>query len=186
MSMENITDYVFIPQNIIAKVTRLPSVFNDEEKAFLISLIEKHPFKISKLSLEIDVERFDTFDNWGRPILHYIDKVGAFQFFYFNWLDEYLIDRKSDKPKLIINDTTTMDVLFFEPDLTMTKVIKAWYLTDAYPNNTGKIIGKRNLKTINKPKKLKIRLDGEIEYRKETIELAQKFLNEMNKPEKIL
>jgi hypothetical protein len=86
----------------------------------------------------------------------------------------------SSIPGDLLADWSTMSCLFFEPDVTHTKINKAWVTTNMMPKTTGEIIGKRDQNTASETLTLSINFSALSQYNLGARIFAQTIFNSIN------
>ena len=172
----------------------------------LKSLVELHPLRIEGLNAGLEVETAEhavggagemqrEFINVTRTrsdvtISYSSDKYGnPIQTFLENWITYGMMDpntktaligTRENYPGDMLADMYTMTVLFFEPDPTHRKVVRAWVTTNLFPTGTSEIIGKRDLTSASEVAELSINFGGISHYGLGSILMAQKILDSIN------
>lgn len=81
----------------------------------------------------------------------------------------------------MLPDMYTFSVLYIEPDPVHQWALKAWLVTNMFPqDNTGEILGSRDLTQSMELMPIDISFGGVYQYNDGTLELAQRFLDEMD------
>lgn len=137
----------------------------------LKSLVERQPKSITGLARGLTVETVENAVSGGgeiqqdvidvkrersAPNFTWVDKYGRpIQTLLEEWITNLLADPDSKIPNIVtvpgvkptdlLADMHSATMLFFEPDPTHTKVLKAWLSTNMYPKATGDITAKREL-----------------------------------------
>ena len=172
----------------------------------LKALVELQPKTIEGLNAQLTVEFGETaFGGAGevieavrnvtrarsQPVFGYNEKTGRpITTFHDYWIQELGMDPITKIPNVatrtgltladMLPDYTGMTVLFFEPDITFTKVDKAWLCTAMFPRASAPVEGSRD---ITNPGDI---LDFTIEYTAVTqvgdgvVQFAQALLDTMN------
>ena len=173
----------------------------------LRSLLELHAKSIDGLNAGLTVDVSDTpfggggevqeeFTNVTRarsqPSFTFTEKYGMpIQSFLRDWIVYGMMDPDtkfanigtldpSAVPKDMLADWYSCTCLFFEPDPTHRKVVKAWLVTNMFPKGTGDITGKRDLTSAGEMLDLNIEFTGIAQYNLGTINFAQKLLDNIN------
>ena len=173
----------------------------------LRALVELHAKSIDGLAAGLTVDVSDTpvggggevqeeFTNVTRarsqPVFTFTEKYGMpIQSFLRDWITYGMMDPDTKfanigtlapeaVPKDMLADWYSCTCLFFEPDPTHRKVIKAWLVTNMFPKSTGDIVGKRELTSASELLDLSIEFTGIAQYNLGTINFAQKLLDNIN------
>lgn len=172
----------------------------------LKSLVELHARTIegfnAGLTVELDEhpvggagEMQQEFTNVTRartePSFGFVEKAGMpIQTFLYNWITYGLMDPDTktalvgtldgNRPTDLLPDWYAMTCLFYEPDPTHRKVMKAWVTTNMFPKGTGEIIGKRDLTAASEVANLTVEFTGISQYGLGTNVFAQKILDAIN------
>jgi len=173
----------------------------------LKSLFELHALTIEGLNAELTVdveehavggggEKQHEFTNVTRatsePSFTFVEKYGRpIQTFFETWIRYGIMD--PDTKYALVNtisganvtdmlaDMYSASALFFEPDPTHTKVVKAWIVTNMFPKSTGEISSKRDLNSASEVLNLSISFTGLSQSNMGARVMAQKILNNINK-----
>jgi hypothetical protein len=172
----------------------------------LKSLIELHPRVIDGLKMGIEWD-FDekAFGGAGEvqqtpknatrqrsePVFTYDEKYGRPIYnFYSGWGRNLILDpdtkypavvaNGSDAPTDLLPDFRAATVLFFEPDPTHTKVLKAWLITNMMPKSDGETDGKRDITAEGETQETQIGFTGIQQVGIGVIQFAQRVLDSMN------
>lgn len=127
----------------------------------------------------------------SEPSFTFVEKYGMpIQTFLSNWITYGLMDPDSkqalvgtlnaNRPTDMLADWYTASALFFEPDPTHRKVVKAWVTTNMFPKETGEITGKRDLTSASEVLNLTIPFTGLSQFSLGTSIFAQKILDNIN------
>lgn len=172
----------------------------------LKSLVELHPLRIEGLNAGLEVETAEhavggagemqrEFTNVTRArsdvtFAYASDKYGnPIQSFLESWITYGMMDPNTKTalagtlpgfPGDMLADMYTMSVLFFEPDPTHRKVVRAWVTTNLFPTSTGEIIGKRDLTSASEVSELSINFGGISSYNLGARLMAQELLDNIN------
>lgn len=137
----------------------------------LKALVERHPKSITGLARGLRVETVENAVSGGgeiqqdmidvkrersAPNFTWVEKYGRpLQTLIEEWIINLLADPDTKVPNIItlpgvrptdmLADMHSATMLFFEPDPTHTKVLKAWLICNMYPLATGDITAKREL-----------------------------------------
>ena len=85
-----------------------------------------------------------------------------------------------DLPPEVLADFNSMTVLYFEPDATGTKVIRAWLCANMKPKTAGEVVGSRDLSTGAEITQYNIEFTAFTQVGAGVIALAQSYLDSMN------
>jgi|ERR1035437_923475 hypothetical protein len=173
----------------------------------LRSLVELHAKSIDGLHAGLTVDVSDTPVGGGgevqeevtnvtrarsQPTFVFQEKYGMpIQSFLRDWITYGLMDPDTKfanvgtldptkVPKDMLADWYSCTCLFFEPDPTHRKVVKAWLVTNMFPKGTGDIDGKRDLTAAGEMLELSIEFTGIAQYNLGTVAFAQKLLDNIN------
>lgn len=143
---------------------------------------------VSNVTRERSVPVFNWTEKYGKPI----------NAFFHTWITNLMMDPETKVPAIMArggNDTLSgeaptdvlpdfysMTVLFFEPDPTHTKVVEAWLSTNMQPKSAGEVVGSRDLTAAGETSQYAIEFTALTQTGQGVRELAQTYLNEMNKP----
>ena len=128
----------------------------------------------------------------SQPSFSFVEKYGMpIQSFLRDWITYGMMDPDTkfanigtlapeNVPKDMLADWYSCTCLFFEPDPTHRKVVKAWLVTNMFPKSTGDIVGKRDLTSAGETLELSIEFTGIAQYNLGTINFAQKLLDNIN------
>jgi len=97
-------------------------------------------------------------------------------------LDTYPVGADG-KPDVYTADYQTGTVLYIEPDITHKQVIKAWLVTNLFPQGTGDIIAKFDKNQPGEMSELEINMGGISRYGKAVNEFATVLLTKLNSVE---
>ncbi len=170
----------------------------------LKSLVELHAQSWEGLNKTLSVstaqspvggsEQFDSFTKVTRarsePVLGVPDKYGLpFQALFTDWIQDLMADPDTGIPNIItrngavvqdlLPDFYTMTVLFFEPDPTFTKVMRAWLVTNMFPQSAGDDTGRRDKTAEGEQLQLSIQFTGMQQVGRGVNALAQAELDKM-------
>lgn len=173
----------------------------------LKALVELHPRTIEGLQSTLTAEFHETqvggageiqqtVNNVTRarsvPVHTYDEKYGRpIQTFLNGWIRNLLMDPITKFPAVVSNgraspedllpDYTGMTVLYFEPDPTHTKVVKAWLVTNMMPITDGTNEGRRDLTAANEGLELSIEWTALTQEGDGVLRFAQSLLDAMNR-----
>lgn len=207
---EYIYNAPYVQQNLIARVLDAPRGFSllDDGPLWIESfkaLVEVHARVIDGLQSGIEVDYAEqafggdgaqqqtprnatrqqstlsiTWDEkYGRPIHR----------FHNGWIRNLIMDPETKYPAIVASGQATEDllpdmraatILFFEPDPTFTKVMKAWLLTNVMPKSDGETTGKRDITAEGETPEISIEYTSIQTVSDGVLELAQKQLDAMN------
>ncbi len=124
---------------------------------------------------------FEVTEKFGRPIQTFIEQ----------WIIYGLMDPESKfamvgtlagtKPDDLLADWFTASMLFYEPDPTNQRVMKAWITTNMMPKGTGDITGKRDLTVAKELSNISIEMTGISQYGVGPRAFAQRLLDGINR-----
>ncbi len=134
----------------------------------------------------IDVKRDRTV-----PVFVWIDKYGRpIQTLLHEWITNMLADPDTKVPNIctidgvrptdLLADMHSATMLFFEPDPTHTRVLKAWLSTNMYPMSTGDITAKRELSTAMESGEISVEFSALSQSSLGVRMFAQALLNSIN------
>lgn len=182
-------------------VQTLKSVFEQHVKtiggfnAGLTAEFDEHPVGGGgEMQQELtDVKRarseptFEVTEKYGRPIQTFVEQ----------WMIYGMMDPESkfamvstlagagtgvsSKPEDLLADWFTASMLFYEPDPTNQRVMKAWITTNMMPKGTGDITGKRDLTVAKELSNLSIEMTGISQYGVGPRAFAQRLLDGINR-----
>lgn len=132
-----------------------------------------------------DVKRART-----EPVFTFVEKAGMpITNLLYNWITYGMMDPDTKTalvgtlgtpPTDLLPDWYSMSCLFFEPDPTHTRVMKAWVTTNMFPKTTGEIIGKRDLTAASEVTNLTVEFTGLSQFNLGTKTFAQSILDSIN------
>ena len=200
----------YVQQNLIIKVIEVPRGFSDLEDSSiwtenLKALIELHARTVDgfNMGLEVDYSEqasggagevqqtptnskrtrsepsFTWDEKYGRPIHRLMN----------GWVRNLIMDPETKMPAVVANgkppedllpDYRAMTILAFEPDPTMTKVMKAWLVTNMMPKTDGDSTGKRDLNSELETPEIQIQFTALQAVGAGVDAMAQKILDGMN------
>jgi hypothetical protein len=172
----------------------------------LKTLVELHPRVIDGLKMGIEGDFSEiafggagevqqTIKNATRqrsePVFTYDEKYGRPIWNFFNgWFRNLIMDPETKYPAVVSNniagltdllpDYRAATMLFFEPDPTHTKVMKAWLITNMMPKADGETDGKRDLTAEGETQEHQIGFTGIQQVGVGVNQFAQKILDSMN------
>lgn len=140
---------------------------------------------------EMQQEFTDVKRERSEPTFGFIEKYGApIQTLLENWIMYGLMspDTKyaavgtlgQNAPADMLADWYTASALFYEPDPTHRKVVRAWISTNMFPKGTGEITGKRDQNTAGEIRELSVEFTAVSQYGLGTRVFAQQILDSIN------
>lgn len=107
--------------------------------------------------------------------------------FFRGWITNLMMDPNTkfanvatlagQKPTDMLADQYTATMLFIEPDPTHTKVVKAWLVTNMFPQGTGEITGRKDQTAANETPTYDINFTGIAQFSLGVDAFAQKMLD---------
>jgi hypothetical protein len=150
-----------------ALVERQPKTISGMQRGLKVETVENAVSGGGEMQQDmIDVKRDRTV-----PSFTWIEKYGRIiQNFLEQWITNLLADPDSKiamvatlpgvKPTDMLADIYSCTCLFFEPDPTHTKIMKAWLTTNMYPLGTGDITAKRELSSAMESGEITVEFSG--------------------------
>ena len=172
----------------------------------LKSLVERHPKSITGMNAGLTVDVIENSVAGGGemqedmtdvkrertvPVFVWIDKYGRpIQTLLYEWITNLLADPDTKvanictvdgvRPSDLLSDMHSATMLFFEPDPTHTKVLKAWLSTNMYPKSTGDITAKRELSSAMESSEISVTFTAVSQSSLGVRMFAQALLNSIN------
>lgn len=172
----------------------------------LKALVERHPKSITGMNAGLTVETVDNAVSGGGemqqdmidvkrertvPSFIWVEKYGRpIQTLLYEWITNLLADPDSKVPNIctvdgmrptdLLADMHSATMLFFEPDPTHTKVMKAWLSTNMFPLATGDITAKRELSAAMESGEMTINFSAVSQSSLGVRMFAQALLNSIN------
>lgn len=118
-------------------------------------------------------------EKYGKPINAFLE----------GWITSLLMDPNTKVPAItasqnvptdLLPDYTGCTILYFEPDPTHTKVIKAWLCTNMHPKNAGEVTGRRDLTAPGESVDYSVEFTALTQVGSGVNQLAQRVLDEMS------
>lgn len=140
---------------------------------------------------ELQDEIIDVKRARSEPVFGFVEKYGMpIQTFLSQWIHYGLMDPDTkyalvgtlsgQKPEDMLADWYSATMLFFEPDPTHKKVVKAWITTNMFPKETGEITGKREIAAGSEILNLSVPFTGVSQYGLGANLFAQQILDTIN------
>lgn len=167
----------------------------------LRALVELHPIRISGLNQGLETEFAETPVGGGgqiqedltnvrrlrsQPVFSWNEKYGMP---VHNFLDGWIrglgmdpdskypnVTALSNRPTDMLSDMSTATMLFYEPDPTHQKVMKAWLITNMFPRSSGDVTGSRDLTAAMETSTYDIEFTGIAQQGDAVMLFAQKLL----------
>jgi len=206
---EFVNNTPYVARNLVVKVLTVPKFFSAMPNpeiwtATLVSMFETHAERIEGLNAGITLEteevKIGRNEVMEEPIgatrarsqvtLSLSEKYGRpFQTFIENYITYGIMDPDTtyalsgtldNYPSDMLADQYTFSCIFFEPDATHRRVMKAWLGAGMYFKNTGDIVAKRSIEDNMEALKLDIELAGFYQYGNGPREVAQTLLDGFN------
>jgi hypothetical protein len=141
---------------------------------------------------ELQQEPSDVKQDRTEPVFTFTEKSGMpIQTFLYNWIIYGIMDpntktsmlgtlEKNSIPPDMLPSWYTMTCMFIEPDITHTRVMKSWIVTNMMPKTTGEITGKRDLTAAMETLRLTIPFSGISQFSLGANITAQTILDGIN------
>lgn len=172
---EWVSNQQYIRRPLVCTLIEAPKAFQllpnpDQWVGTLRALFELHALRIDGLMQTLEVEFAETPVGGGgqmqedisdvkegrsQPVFTWNEKYGMpVHNFLAGWIRMCMMDPNSKYPGLVANtnrptdflaDMTSATALFYEPDPTHTKVMKAWLVGNMMPKSAGDVQGRRDL-----------------------------------------
>ena len=205
-----VSNSAYVRRNIIAVLVEAPVGFRLLEDPqlhieTLKALVELHPKSIEGLQNTLTVEHVENAVGGGgemqedvsnvtrsrsTPTFVWTEKYGMpVNAFFSNWITSLIMDPETKFPTAIaqgqipfdlLPDFNGMTVLFFEPDPTHTKVLKAWLCTNMRPKTSGEVSGRRDMTQGGESVDYSIEFTALTQHGVGVRRFAESILNSMN------
>lgn len=176
----------YIPRQVIVFMTRAPAGMPSELTEALKNIFETRIDRLSGLISGIDLKEDETGKLQATPRLpEYVgleikERYGqAIRTTLTAWTRDYVAGHTKEE---LLDDQKGLglELLFVEPDPTMTHVVQAWRLKGAYMSSTGIFEHSRDLSTISDPVTASLQLFGKFEVGQEHNDEAIRQLRLLN------
>lgn len=186
-SFPDIDNRRYVPRNVMVFVTRTPKGMSPELTAALKNIFETRIERLSGLISGADYHADHTGKFVAIPRLpdsvciEFKEIYGqAIRTAFTAWSDDFVI---GCTPQDLLDDQKDLglELMFVEPDPTMTGVVQAWRLKGTYMPSTGLYEHNRSLDTVNGPVTCAVQLLGKFEVGPEHTAEARRLLQALNK-----